>query len=237
MKNRNLVIMLAGALLVTSQTSRADSTVDVLPNVPEGVYIEATGGYSYVGGGVPTTWRANNDVAVINSTLAGEGLGYNINLGYEFTNNIGVEVGLSSYAPQSGSIDATDLFRANHRGDNYEIATLKTNNAHMYDVAGRFSLPFNEKTDVFAKFGASYMSRSGDVISEDVLVESQSFSDQGFGVLYGIGFDYNFTKHAAWTTQATGATPFSFFGNESQTGKDVELPSMFLISTGIKYTF
>lgn len=229
--------VVSGVMLVVAQAALADvpeKASKVLEHVPSGVYVEGTLGYSSTGAGFANEYQYNETNAsprTFKTNLSNGGLGYNVSLGYQFMNNIGIELGATSYASREGSID---MGHYDHVHSN--IGSVETTDAHMYDLAGRFSLPIDEKFDVFAKLGLAYLEREGS-FTESATQHADSFSDHGLGILYGVGFDYNFTQHLAWTTQATAATPFSYFGSQGHTIEDTTVPSMFLVSTGVKYTF
>jgi opacity protein-like surface antigen len=246
MKQSIMCYVVSAFMATVSAAAMADvPEKKVLDHVPAGVYVEGTLGYSYTGAGFSN--QASYDphgyagTQMFSTTdLSNGGLGYNVSIGYQFLNNIGIEVGATQYASKSGTVDMG--YKPSH--DSYQtrsnVGSVEINNSRMYDVAGRFSMPVGESSDVFAKVGLAYLTRDVSYSENDYPVSDLAgeSSDHGLGVLYGVGFDYNFTEHTAWTTSAVAATPFSYFGDHSDHPvNDPTTPNMFLVSTGLKYTF
>ncbi|MCD6055712.1 MAG: outer membrane protein [Gammaproteobacteria bacterium] len=176
--------------------------------VPTGVYIEGTVGYSHIAGaGLPIDTPSR--VSISNG-----GLGYSADLGYQFGQLFGLEVGAASFAPQ----------KATAAGQ-----TFTADRSYIYDLAGKFTFPIKDKFDIFAKAGPAFMTRGASTDSEEL----GNYNEYGLGVAYGVGADYNFTQHVALTAQATGATPLIHLSSDFS---NPNMPSMFLVSTGLKFT-
>jgi opacity protein-like surface antigen len=203
---RHFLTLLSCLSLIFAGASYAATESD--STVPTGVYIEGTLGYSHIAGaGLPVD--TPDALSISNG-----GLGYSANLGYQFGQLFGLEVGATSYAPQKVKVAGQ---------------TFKADRSYMYDLAGKFSFPINDKFDVFAKAGPAFMTRGASSDIEDV----GNYNEYGIGVAYGLGVDYNFSQHVALTTQATGATPLI---HVSPDVSNPNMPSMFLVSTGLKFT-
>ncbi|MCD6055748.1 MAG: hypothetical protein K0R12_710 [Gammaproteobacteria bacterium] len=197
--------------------------------VPTGPYVEANVGYSHVDSGFPD--EASHQYGHIGGyaadTVKKGGIGYNLNAGYQFNQQLGLEAGITSYAPQDVEMKE---FIGHGGGGSTTLAEASTNRAYMYDVAGKLTFPLSNKFDVFAKAGPAMMSRSLSYTSNSASVD---YKERAVGVAYGVGMDYNFTQHIALTAQANGASPIFQSSSESEPN----MPSVFLISTGLKYTF
>lgn len=249
-----IICSMVATLAMASQVAKADEAAPpttsskkletVMDHVPSGVYVEGDLGYSIAGAGFYRTYDTTGPGYAApqeySTNLSNGGLGYNVNLGYQFTNNIGIEVGATKYASRSGSVDMTHQNDRNPQHIHSDVGSVESSNAHMFDVAGRFALPVTAKFDVFGKLGLAYLSR--DLAYQEntmpISAVSSDSTDHGLGVLYGVGMEYNFTQHVAWTAEATGASPFSSLGGSGHnTIDDSGTPSMFLVSTGLKYTF
>lgn len=245
MKKYVMVSLVSVFAALMAKNALADTATQgqVLDHVPSGVYVEGTLGYSSTGAGFDNEYAYqpahNAGTEQFITDLSNGGLGYNVSLGYQFMNNIGLEIGATQYASRSGNVDMYHKIGKEQPHGHSNVGSVDVDNSRMYDVAGRFSYPLSENADVFAKVGLAYLTRDVSYAEDTTPISNLSGEsrDHGLGMLYGAGFEYNFTQHVAWTTSAVAATPFSFFSGDAHTIADTTTPSMFLLSTGVKYTF
>ena len=81
---KNYRQLISAAILVTSMAT-------LYAGVPTGPYVEGNLGYSKVDGGEP------NAANVSSKTTNDDGLGYNINLGWQFVSIFGLEAGYTHF--------------------------------------------------------------------------------------------------------------------------------------------
>ncbi len=205
--------LLIGLIGVVSVSSAA--TV-----IPTGPYVEANAGISFVGDGEPSS--RSLEFHTVKGTRSG--FGFSTNVGYQFTQYLGAEIGVSSYGTQKFKSEDTPSLKAKSKRD------------WMIDAALRLTAPLPHNFDVFAKVGPSIMFHKVSLSNEAKAVDpTMKTSATGYGFIYGLGVEYNMTRHIAFNTQFTGGAPVIRFSSTDDRNHPM-IASMYLVSAGLKFT-
>jgi len=176
-----------------------------IPSSPAGWYVEGNVGSS----------RVSNVTYATGNSIKSSGRAFNINGGYKFTPFFSAEIGYTTYASATASVNNVNVAVDNH---------------YSYDAAGKIILPFADSgAELFAKLGlAELKSRvkvqdQRYVTANGIIVNSGSRSASGY--YFGLGGAYTFWQGIAANGQWQRAKGNSTTGNYD------------LFSLGLSYTF
>lgn len=222
------------------------------------IYIDGSAGFSSVNyqtdafgtNGVPLSPNFADTNASANNT---EGVGYNFNIGYKFTDYIAAEFGYyGSGASQSFNYNETVFNEENLTYNNYNIGNIKQSDTHAFALAAKFIAPLNNlPVSLYGKIGIAnvYSDFSANQYATAAPTVEMSYNKTASNIspLVGVGVDYkiiaglSFT--AGWTYIYGNQSTFAFNSantvnqNVSMGGFSPRTPEINLLSAGLSYEF
>lgn len=197
-------------------------------NAPQGVYLNALGGYDYLAdseiGTIQTGGSFSNPTVTPNMTEGSAGFSGRGALGYYFYSNpvtswaYGMELGYNYLSPGKNYADLT----TDRGGEPYYISSEAKTNAWAGDLDFIVSKSVSERVSLFGKMGLGYEQKTerfnasavGTNASPTDLYNTSTVKNLGgIGAVGGLGLQYALTQNVALQTELDamkGGTGFGY---------------------------